>query len=180
MFLLVLLAPSSINIDSLQVQSLMAPIQDRVYAHGNSMSVASSSRLFIGSDDEHDPEYIPAGTGTLLRDARATRATPKKVTSGVVIASQSDEECTLTGTPSGSATNEEGASGSLGVSWSEEASGSAEVPAPTAVQRRPRLMRLTVRNPHPVHQLVLSPQLVTNPTGGVAMGSFKSILMQKS
>ena len=45
-------------------------------------------------------------------------------------ASQSDEERTLTGTPSGSATNEEGASGSLGVSLSEEASGSAEVPAP--------------------------------------------------
>ena len=48
--------------------------------------------------------------------------------SGVVTASQSDEERTLTGTPSGSATNEERASGSLGVSWSEEASGSAEVP----------------------------------------------------
>ena len=43
---------------------------------------------------------------------------------------QSDDERTLTGTPSGSATNEEGASGSLGVSWSEEASGSAEVPTP--------------------------------------------------
>ena len=50
--------------------------------------------------------------------------------SGVVTASQFDEERTLTGTPSGSATNEEGASGSLGVSWSEEASGSSEVPAP--------------------------------------------------
>ena len=50
--------------------------------------------------------------------------------SGVVTASQSDKERTLTGTPSGSATNEEGASGSLGVSWSEEASDSAEVPAP--------------------------------------------------
>ena len=55
--------------------------------------------------------------------------------SGVVTASQSDEERTLTDTPSGSATNEEGASGSLGVSWSEEASGSAEVPTPaTAAQ----------------------------------------------
>ena len=48
----------------------------------------------------------------------------------VVTASLSDEERTLTGTPSGSATNEKGASGSLGVSWSEEASGSVEVPAP--------------------------------------------------
>ena len=50
--------------------------------------------------------------------------------SGIVTASHSDEERTLTGTPSGSATNEEGASGSLGISWSEEASGSAEVPVP--------------------------------------------------
>ena len=50
--------------------------------------------------------------------------------SGVVTPFQSDEERTLTGTPFGSATNKEGASGSLGVSWSEEASGSAEVPAP--------------------------------------------------
>ena len=86
--------------------------------------------MIIGSDDERDPEYVPPGTSTLSRAARAPRATPKKVASGVVTASQSDEERTLTGTPSGSATNEEGASGSLGVSWSEEASGSAEVPAP--------------------------------------------------
>ena len=50
---------------------------------------------------------------------------------GVVTASQSDEERTLnSSTPSGSATNEEGAFGSLGFSWSEEASSSAEVPAP--------------------------------------------------
>ena len=52
-----------------------------------------------------------------------------KVASRVVTTSQSDEERTLTGKPSGSATNEEGASGSLGVSWSEEASGSADVSA---------------------------------------------------
>ena len=50
--------------------------------------------------------------------------------SSIVIASQFDEKHTLTGTPFGSATNEEGASGSLGVSWSEEASSSTEVPAP--------------------------------------------------
>ena len=53
--------------------------------------------------------------------------------SGVVTASQSYEERTLTGTPSGSATNKEGASGSLGVSWSEEASESADVQAPATV-----------------------------------------------
>ena len=108
----------------------MAPKQDRVYARGRSMSIAPSARLIIGSDDERDPEYVPPGTSTPSRAARAPRATPKKVASGVVTASQSDEERTLTGTPSGSATNEEGASVSLGVSWSEEASGSAEVPAP--------------------------------------------------
>ena len=49
---------------------------------------------------------------------------------GVVIASYSSEESTLTSTPSGSATHEEVESGSLGVSWSEEASGCAEVPIP--------------------------------------------------
>ena len=97
------------------------------------MSVDPSARLIIGSDDERDPEYVPPGTSAPSHAARAPRATPKKVASGVVTASQSDEERTLTGTPSGSATNEEGASGSLGVSWSEEASGSAEVPAPATV-----------------------------------------------
>ena len=72
---------------------------------------------------------MPPGSSTPSRVSRAPRATPKKVASRVVTASQSDEERTLTGTPSGSATNEEGASGSLGVSLSEEASGSVEVPA---------------------------------------------------
>ena len=48
----------------------------------------------------------------------------------VVTVSQFDEEHTLTDTLSGSATNEEGAYGSFGVSWSEEASGSTELPAP--------------------------------------------------
>ena len=77
---------------------------------------------------------MPPGTSAPSRDARATRATPKTVAPGVVTASQSDEERTLTGTPSGSATNEEGAYGSLGVSWSKEASGSAEVPAPATAE----------------------------------------------
>ena len=76
------------------------------------------------------PSTCPPGTFTPSRASRATRATPTKVASGVVTASLSNEERTVTDTPSGSATNEEGASGSLGVSWSEEASASAEVPAP--------------------------------------------------
>ena len=50
--------------------------------------------------------------------------------SGVVTASQSDEDRTLTGTPSWSVTHEEGVSGSFGASWLEEASEPAEVPAP--------------------------------------------------
>ena len=100
----------------------MAPKQDRVYARGRSKSVALSACLVIASDDERVPEYVPPGTATPSRAARATRAMPKKVAPGVVIASQSDEERTLTGTPSRSATNEEGASRSLGVSWLEEAS----------------------------------------------------------
>ena len=86
--------------------------------------------MVIGSDDERDPEYVPPGTSTPSRAARAARFTPKKVASGVVTASQFDEERTLTGTPSWSATNEEGASVSLGVSWLEEDFGSAKVPAP--------------------------------------------------
>ncbi|TMW83857.1 hypothetical protein EJD97_000592 [Solanum chilense] len=115
-FLLVLFAPSSTNIDSLQ-------------------SIAPFTRLGIGSDDERDPEYVPPGTATPTRDARAARATPKKVASGIVTASKFDEECKLTGTPSGSAIHEQRASGLLGVSWSEEASGSAKVPSPaTATQ----------------------------------------------
>ena len=108
----------------------MVPKQDRIYARGRSKSVAPSARMVIGSDDKRDPEYVPPGTSTPSCAARAPRATPKKVSSGVVTASQSDEERTLTGTPSRSATNEKGASGSFGVSWSEEATGSTEVPAP--------------------------------------------------
>ena len=76
MVLLVLFAPSSTNIDPLQKLSTMAPKQDRVYARGRSKYVAPSARLVIGSDDERDPEYVPPGTSTPSRVARASRATP--------------------------------------------------------------------------------------------------------
>ena len=78
---------SSTNNDSLQVQSLMAPKQDRAYACVRAKSVTPSVRLVISSDDEHDPEYVPPRTATLPRDARATRALPKMVASGVVATS---------------------------------------------------------------------------------------------
>ena len=108
----------------------MAPKKDRVYARGCSKSVTPCDRLVVESDDEHDPEYDPLGIDTPSRPARATRAMPKKLESDIVTASQSDKEQTLTGTPFGLTTHEEVASISLGVSWSEEASWSAEVPAP--------------------------------------------------
>ncbi|TMW81878.1 hypothetical protein EJD97_007496 [Solanum chilense] len=80
----------------------MAPKQDRIYVRGRSKSVAPSASMVIGSDDERDPEYVPPGTSTPSRAARDPRATPKKVVFGVVTASQSNEERTLTDIPSGS------------------------------------------------------------------------------
>ena len=92
MVLLVLFATSRTNIDPLQVLSTMAPKQDQIYARGQSKSVAPSARMVIGFGDKRDPEYVPPGTSTPTRAARTPRATPKKVASGVVIASQFDEE----------------------------------------------------------------------------------------
>ena len=80
-------APSSTNSDSLQVLPIMEPKQDRVYARGRSKSVAPSARLVISFDDDRDPEYVLPGTATPSRAARAARATPKEVASGVVTAS---------------------------------------------------------------------------------------------
>ena len=100
MVLLVLSAPFSTYIDFLHVLSIMAPKPNRVYARGRSKSVTPSARLVIGSDDERDPEYVPPGTSTPSRAACATRHTPKKVALGVVLVSQSNEESTLTSTPS--------------------------------------------------------------------------------
>ena len=53
--------------------------------------------MIIGCYDEWDPKYVPSGTSTPSRAARAPRATPKKVASSKVTTSQSDEERTLTG-----------------------------------------------------------------------------------
>ena len=149
----------------------MTPKQDQIYARGQSKSVAQSARMIISSDDEQDLEYVLPGTFITFRVAHAARAKPKKIASDVVIASQSDEEGTLTGTSSGSATNEERMSGSLGVSWSEKASKSARSLHPPQLYILPCLMRPTVHNPHPVHKLVLLPRLPTSPIGGVSTGN---------
>ena len=111
-----LIATTHTNIAPLQVLSTMAPKQDRIYARGRSKYVAPSACIVIGSYDERDLEYVTPGTSTPSRVARAPRSTPKKMASGIVTTSQYDEERTLTGTPSGSATNEEGVFVSLGVS----------------------------------------------------------------
>ena len=87
---LVLFATSHTNIDPIQVLSTMASKQDRIYARGQSKSIAPSAHVVIGSDDERDPEYVPASTSTPARAARAPRPTPRKVASGVVTASKSD------------------------------------------------------------------------------------------
>ena len=70
----------------------MAPKLDIVYSRGRSKYVDPSQRLIGMSDDEQDLEYVPPGTQTPTPAARATRGTLKKVASGVVTASQSDEE----------------------------------------------------------------------------------------
>ena len=58
--------------------------QDRIYTRWHSKFVAPSVWLVIGLDDEHDPECLE--TATPKWAAHATRATPKKVASGVVTA----------------------------------------------------------------------------------------------
>ena len=63
-FLFVLFASYRTINDSLQVLSLMVPKQDQVYAHGHSKCFAPSTRLVIGFDDEHYPEYVPPSIAT--------------------------------------------------------------------------------------------------------------------
>ena len=176
-FLLVLFASSSTNNDFLQLLSLKAQKQDRVYARGRSKSVAPSTRLVIGFDDEHDLEYVPPGITTPARAAHATRATPKKVASNVVTASKSIEERTLTSTPSGSATHEEKKSCSLGVCGRRKPPGPQKSLHPLQLHSLPCLMRLTVLIPLQAHRLVLSPWLPTSPIGGVSTSNTKCISM---
>ena len=95
---------------------LMAHKKDIVYYLGRSKSVTPSQRMIGTFDDERDPEYVPPGAMTTTPDARESRATYQKVVCGVVTAFQSDEERTLTSTPSRSALGIDGASSSEAAS----------------------------------------------------------------
>ena len=68
----------------------MAPKHDRVYARGWLITVAPFARQ-VSFDNERELEYVLPGTSNPSRVARAPKATPKKVASSVVTASQSDD-----------------------------------------------------------------------------------------
>lgn len=97
----------------------MSPNQDIVYSKGRSKSVAPSRKLISSSGDDRDPEYVSLGTQNPTTAARVTWGTPKKVSLGVVMASQSDEERIVNITPSRYASGSEGSSGSKEASASE-------------------------------------------------------------
>uniref|UniRef100_M1DA16 Integrase core domain containing protein n=1 Tax=Solanum tuberosum TaxID=4113 RepID=M1DA16_SOLTU len=98
----------------------MAPKKMITYSkQGKSKSVAPSFRLIDeDTDNDSDPTYVPLNP----RASRAApRSTTRKVLPDVVIASQSDEEHTLIGSPTGSASSLEGP---MSESESAPASGS--------------------------------------------------------
>lgn len=99
----------------------MSPNPYIIYESGKSKSVSPFHLLIVQSDNERDPKYVPPGNHTPTLASRATWCTPKKVDPCVVIASQSDEQRSLTGTPSRSTSSFEGASGSEESSSSESA-----------------------------------------------------------
>ena len=61
----------------MQVLTLMALNKDRLYSRRHSKSVAPSTRLVIGSEDERDAVYVPPGTIITGRAASTTRTTPQ-------------------------------------------------------------------------------------------------------
>uniref|UniRef100_M1DBK0 Integrase core domain containing protein n=1 Tax=Solanum tuberosum TaxID=4113 RepID=M1DBK0_SOLTU len=76
---------------------------------GTSKSVAPSFRLIDeDTDTDTDPSYVPLNTRTAHTAPRGTRGTPRKVLPDVVTVSQSDEEHTLIGSPTGAASSSEG------------------------------------------------------------------------
>ncbi len=102
----------------------MAPKKIASYSkRGKSKSVAPSFRLIDeDTDTEKDPAYTPLIPRTSRTAPRGTRGTPQKVLPDVVTVSQSDEEHTLIGSPTGAASSS--ATGSASGSESSHASGS--------------------------------------------------------
>ena len=85
----------------------MAPKKLVTYSkRGKSKSVAPSFRLVDeDTDNDSDPAYVPLNP----RASRAApRNIPRKVIPDVVTVSQSDEEHTLIGSPTGAASSSEG------------------------------------------------------------------------
>ena len=86
---------------------------------GKSKSVAPSFQLIDeDTDNDSDPAYVPLNPRV---SRTAPRSTPRKVLPDVVTVSQSDEEHTLIGSPTGAASSSEG---SMSGSESADASGS--------------------------------------------------------
>ena len=98
----------------------MAPKKMVTYSkRGKSKSVAPSFRLIDeDTDADTDPTYVPLNPRT---SRAAPRGTPRKVFPDVVTVSQSDEEHTLIGSPTGVASSSEG---SMSGPESDHASGS--------------------------------------------------------
>uniref|UniRef100_M1DEV2 Integrase core domain containing protein n=1 Tax=Solanum tuberosum TaxID=4113 RepID=M1DEV2_SOLTU len=102
----------------------MAPKKLVTYSNqGKSKFVTPSFRLIDeDTDTEIDPSYIPPNTRTSPTAPRATRGTSQKVITDIVTVSQSDEEHTLIGSPTGDASSSE--EGSMSRFESAQASGS--------------------------------------------------------
>ena len=108
MVLLVLFATTRTNIDPLQVLSTMAPKQDRIYARGQSKSVAPSARMVIGSDDEREPEYLPPGTSTPSSFVDDPEGVPVSVRSSSVCEAVTTPDATFLGMALGACAAREG------------------------------------------------------------------------
>uniref|UniRef100_M1E111 Integrase core domain containing protein n=1 Tax=Solanum tuberosum TaxID=4113 RepID=M1E111_SOLTU len=100
-------APPDPRIVDQSTDRTMAPKKMVTYSkRGKSKSVAPSFRLIDEeTDNDSDPAYVPLNP----RASRAApRSTPRKVIPDVVTVSQSDEEHTLIGSPTGAASSSAG------------------------------------------------------------------------